>query len=116
MNDIATREVFASLGQTVEAMTAAVHAQTDVMRSLAEAMSRQHVESARATGGRVDFRFDGGGVGLWIAVTCCIIGMVLAATCFILFLNLDRKIDRALDYQTARYMMAPHTKPKEAPP
>ena len=47
MNDIATRDDIASLGQTVEAMTAAMNAQTDVMRSLAEAMPTKVAPPAR---------------------------------------------------------------------
>lgn len=119
MNDIATREDIASLGQTVEAMTAAVHAQTDVMRSLAETMSRQHVESARATGGRVDFRFDGGGVGLWIAVT--VAGMMAVANACLLvggalwLGRIDRENSEHGHQLNAIYMVAPHLKPKKEP-
>lgn len=72
-------------------------------------------EGRSHSGGKAEIHVNAGGVGLWVAVTCCLIAVILMSTCFVLFLNLDRKVDRALDYQTARYMMAPHTKPKDKP-
>lgn len=79
MNDIATREDFVGLGQTVEAMTNAVTAQTAVMQELAHAMSRQqNVESARATGGRVEMHFNAGSVALWVSATCAAMALVVA--------------------------------------
>lgn len=79
MNDIATREDFVGLGQTVEAMTNAVTAQTAVMQELAQAMSRQqNVESARATGGRVEMHFNAGSVALWVSATCAALALVVA--------------------------------------
>lgn len=76
MSDIATREDVASLGQTVEAMTSAVNAQTAVMQDLARALGDQrHVESARATGGRVEMHISAGSLAAWIAGTFCAIAM-----------------------------------------
>lgn len=118
MNDIATREDFASLGQTVEAMTAAVTEQTAVMQDLAQAMSRQqNMESARATGGKVDFRIDGGGIGLWIAVT--VAGMMAVANACLLvggalwLGRIDRENSEHGHQLNAIYMVAPQLKPKE---
>lgn len=76
MSDIATREDVVSLGQTVEAMTAAVNAQTAVMQDLARALGEQrHIESARATGGRVEMHISAGSLAAWIAGTFCAIAM-----------------------------------------
>jgi hypothetical protein len=76
MNDIATRDDIASLGQTVEAMTSAVNAQTAVMQDLARALGEQrHIESARATGGRVEMHISAGSLAAWIAGTFCAIAM-----------------------------------------
>lgn len=76
MNDIATREDVVSLGQTVEAMTSAVNAQTAVMQDLARALGDQrHIESARATGGRVEMHISAGSLAAWIAGTFCAIAM-----------------------------------------
>lgn len=76
MSDIATREDVASLGQTVEAMTAAVNTQTAVMQDLARALGDQrHVESARATGGRAEMHFNAGGIGVWVAATAALLAL-----------------------------------------
>lgn len=117
MDDIATRDDFVSLGQTVEAMTAAVHAQTDVMRSLAETMSRQHVESARATGGRAEVSVNAGGMALWLAVT--VAGMMAVTNACLLVAGalwlgrIDRENSEHGHQLNAIYMIAPHLKPKE---
>lgn len=120
MNDIATRDDIASLGQTVEAMTAAVNAQTDVMRSLAEAMSRQNVESARATGGRAEVTVNAGGMALWLAVT--VAGMMAVANACLLvggalwLGRIDRENSEHGHQLNAIYMIAPHLKPAPEEP
>lgn len=118
MNDIATREDFASLGQTVEAMTAAVTEQTAAMQELAQAMSRQqNVESARASGGRAEVRIDAGGMALWMAVSLA--GMMLVANLCILvggalwLGRIDRENSEHGHQLNAIYMVAPQLKPKE---
>lgn len=113
MSDFAEVAEVESIGHTVKEMTAAVHAQTQVLQDLAQAMNRQSVESARATGGRVEMHVSAGGVGLWVAVTVAIVCGVLTLACAAMFVNLDRKVDRAIDYQTAAYMMAPQHKSEE---
>lgn len=54
-----------------------------------------------------------GGVGLWIAVTCCVV--MLAANLFLAAIVMDhsRKIDDLGDYLSAIYMQAPQLKPAE---
>jgi hypothetical protein len=57
-------------------MTSAVNAQTAVMQDLARALGEQrHIESARATGGRVEMHISAGSLAAWIAGTFCAIAM-----------------------------------------
>lgn len=118
MNDIATRDDFVGLGQTVEAMTNAVTAQTAVMQELAQAMSRQqNVESARATGGRAEVSVNAGGMALWLAFT--IAGMMAVANACLLVAGalwlgrIDRENSEHGHQLNAIYMIAPQLKPKE---
>lgn len=55
-----------------------------------------------------------GGIGLWLAVTCC--AVMLAANVFLAVLVMDhsRKIDDLGDYLAAIYAQAPHLKPAES--
>lgn len=81
MSDIATRDDFDRLGRSVEALATtvvtSVDAQTKAMQDLATALTDQrHVESARATGGRVEMNVSGGGVALWLSVTMCAVMLV----------------------------------------
>lgn len=57
--------------------------------------------------------FSAGGVGLWVAVTCCVV--MLAANVFLAVIVMDhsRKIDDLGDYLAAIYAQAPHLKPAE---
>ena len=54
-----------------------------------------------------------GGVGVWIAVTCCVV--MLACNLFLvaLYLNQQRQIDSMTEWLTATYMLAPSIKPKD---
>lgn len=49
---------------------------------------------------------NAGGVGLWAAVTCCIVSLVFSAVMLALFLDHSRKIDRLEDYTAASYRAA----------
>ncbi len=62
--------------------------------------------STASSGGKAEIHFNAGGLGLWVAVTCCVVAMVVAVGALILFVNLDRKVDRAIDYQQANYRSA----------
>jgi hypothetical protein len=80
MSGVATRDDVENLGRAVEGMTAALSeasvAQTQALRELAAAFGDQrHVESARATGGRVDVNVSAGGLAVWIAATFCAVAM-----------------------------------------
>ena len=56
---------------------------------------------------------NAGGVGVWIATTCCLV--MLATNIFLAAIVLDhaRKIDDLGDYLNAIYMMAPQLKPSK---
>lgn len=82
MSELATRDDFDRLGQSVQELAStlvtSVDAQTKVMNDLVVAMTEQrHVESARATGGHVDMHFNAGGIALWVSASCC--ALMLAA-------------------------------------
>ncbi len=87
MNDIATREDFDHLGRSIELLASSlvsnIEAQTNAMQDLAKAMDQRHVESARASGGRVEMHINGGGVALWLSVTMCAVMMVTTLFLFL---------------------------------
>ena len=56
---------------------------------------------------------NAGGVGLWIAVTCCIVSFVINAAIAVAFLSHDREIERLQDYLAVIYSQAPHLKPAD---
>ena len=58
---------------------------------------------------------NAGGIGVWIAGTCCLV--MLAVNLFLAAMLIDhsRKIDDLRDYLNAIYMMAPQLKPAEPP-
>lgn len=60
-------------------------------------------QSAYGNGGQATITVNAGGVGVWIAVTCAIVCTMTTIAVFALFVNLDRKVDRATDYQQANY-------------
>lgn len=57
-------------------------------------------------------RFDFGGVGVWICVTCVIVLAVLNFNQATQLSDMNRKYDRMQDYLNAIYAQAPHLKPK----
>lgn len=62
---------------------------------------------------RASVTFDAGGIGLWLAVTCCVAMGVMNLFLLAMLLAHDRKIDNLSDYLNAIYMQAPHLKPQE---
>lgn len=88
MSDLATRDDFDHLGRSIESLASSlvsnIEAQTNAMQDLARAVTDQrHVESARATGGRVEMHINGGGVALWMSVTMCAVMMVTTLFLFL---------------------------------
>ncbi len=95
----ATRADFAAVAEDVRALT----------RTVAAALS----DSRTHSGGRAEIHFSAGSLGLWVAVTCCVVCIAAVLAGVVMYVNLDRKMDRLTDYQTATYMIAPHLKPKD---
>ena len=107
MNDPAETEDIQSLGDTVKAMTDAVNAQTQVLQDFVQSMNRQHVESARATGGRVELHIGAGGVALWIAATFSIVAVVSAGFLALALLWVAIKMNDMGHQQNAVYQSVP---------
>lgn len=107
MSGFAEAEDVESIGQTVKEMTAAVQAQTQVLQDLAQAMNRQHVESARATGGRVELHIGAGGVALWIAATFSIVAVVSCGFLALALLWVAIKMNDMGHQQNAVYQSVP---------
>lgn len=62
--------------------------------------------AAPSSGGHATIQVSAGGAGLWIAVLCSVVSVMCTLAVFVLFVNLDRKVDRAIDYQQANYRNA----------
>lgn len=54
-----------------------------------------------------------GGVGVWAAVTACLVMLAINTVLCLLFLDMSRKYDRMQDHLSAIYMIAPQLKPKD---
>jgi hypothetical protein len=72
----------------------------------------------RRTGsGNATINIQAGGVGLWIAVTCCAVMFALCIAMVVVggiaYSSQQQRMDRMQDYLNAIYMMAPSLKPKE---
>lgn len=50
---------------------------------------------------------NAGGIGVWIAVTCCLMSLVVNVALGFAMLNQARKIDELNAYVTATYMISP---------
>lgn len=93
---------------SLETVLDAIQRNADVSaRLLVAAETIRQAQDAPAAhgcnGGHATIHFNAGGIALWVAVTCAIVCMFTAVGVFALFVNLDRKVDRATDYQQARY-------------
>lgn len=56
---------------------------------------------------------NAGGVGVWIAATCCAIMLAITLGLTAMLIDHSRQIGRMQDHLTAIYMMAPHPKPDQ---
>lgn len=78
---------------------------------------KRHLESIgnhrNGTQNVTQVTFSAGGFGLWIAVTACLMMLVLNVVLGVLYLDLSRKLDRMQDHLSAIYVIAPSLKPKE---
>ena len=75
----------------------------------------ERVEKMAEGGNRNTTRIEinAGGVGVWLATTCCFVMMALNAALLFTVAGHDRKIERLEDYLQAIYTQAPHLKPDE---
>lgn len=76
--------------------------------------SDQFIDVMRRTGGNsaaITANVNAGGVGVWIATTCCLMMFAMNVVLTAVLVMHSRKIDALDDYISAIYMMAPHLKP-----
>lgn len=62
---------------------------------------------------RAEIHINAGGVGVWIAITCCCVMVAISILLGLMVINQGRKIDDLNAYLTAIYMMAPSLKPEQ---
>lgn len=71
----------------------------------------------KATGGSMAVSINAGGIGVWVATTCCVVmvccGLIGALWVSYEFKRYDEKITALEDYIHAIYMAAPSLKPPE---
>jgi len=72
----------------------------------AEALQKQGYGLNAASASANTITVNAGGIGVYVAVTCC--AVMLAVNIFLaaMLINHDRKIDRLNDYVTAAYMVS----------
>jgi hypothetical protein len=85
------------------------------MERLARAVDRLQQSSDRlyGLGSNANITVNSGGVGLWLAVTCCVVMLALSIGMGAGVVILFQKYDRMQDHLSAIYMMAPQLKPKD---
>jgi hypothetical protein len=75
---------------------------------LAEAMSVPTNSGSQST-----ITLNAGGVGVWVAVTCCAVMLAGNIALMAMLVSHDRKIDDLQHYLNAIYMVAPSLKPEK---
>lgn len=85
------------------------------MERLVRAVERLEQSSDRlyGLGSNANITFNSGGIGLWIAVTCCVVMLALSICLGAGLAVLFQKYDRMQDHLSAIYMMAPQLRPRE---
>jgi hypothetical protein len=63
--------------------------------------------------GNATITVNAGGVGVWVAVTCCAVMLTIGIIGGFLYIDQSRKVDQMQDYLNAIYMQAPYLKPKD---
>ena len=58
---------------------------------------------------------NAGGIGVWIAVTCCVAMLAVNMVIMAVVMDHSRKIDSLGDYLQAIYVQAPHLKSSDTP-
>lgn len=85
----------------------------DVVKRVHSAMDKVEEMAAPVNRNNTSVRIEAGGVGVWVAVTLCMVMLAVNIGLLAMFINHDRKIDDLNSYLNAIYMMAPHLKPEE---
>lgn len=86
--------------------------QTEV-EGLKDDLDRLRRNIDRAVVGNSTINVNAGGVGVWLATTCCIVSVVACGFLALTVFDQNRKIDDLEHYLNAIYMMAPQLKPEE---
>lgn len=87
----------------------------DALNGLSDALREMRGELARAASNnnRTDINLHGGGVGVWIAATACLVMLTASLFMALQLYRHDQKISDLEAYLSAIYMQAPHLKPVE---
>lgn len=84
-----------------------------------ETMGMDWLKTLRRPGNssNATIQVNAGGIGMWVAVTCCAVMFVLGVSMAVLgglaYTSTQQRLDRMQDYLNAIYMQAPQLKPKE---
>lgn len=73
----------------------------------------QKFNASTSPNNKAEIHINAGGVGLWIAVMCCLTMLIVMFFGGIAYLNMSDKVEKTQDYLNAIYMQAPQLKPKE---
>lgn len=58
---------------------------------------------------------NAGGIGVWLAVTGCLVMLAMNIALLAFFMRTDREVSEQGHQLNAIYILAPHLKPKETP-
>ena len=70
----------------------------------AEEIQRRFAQTSNSSASTITV--NAGGIGVYIAVTCCAVMLAINILLVAIIVNHDRKIDRLNDYVTATYMIS----------
>ncbi len=85
---------------------------TKAFRDLDDTL-KEHIRGTANTSTNQTIRFDAGGIGVWVAATCCIVMMFMVGIAGFFYIDQMRRVDKMQDYLNAIYMKAPQLKPTE---
>ncbi len=69
----------------------------------------------RQSGNTATVAINAGGIGVWLAVTGCLMMFALNIALLVFFMRTDREVSEQGHQLNAIYILAPHLKPKETP-
>lgn len=77
-----------------------------------ERLEKLAKEGSRGVSSASHITVNAGGIGVYIAVTCCAVMLAVNIFLIAIIVNHERKIDDLGDYIHAIYMVAPQLKPE----